>query len=153
MSGWFNQVKTDLGNVIDAITHYESEFEKAKLEVGMKGNLERLSREIPGIVAYRFAQLQEIEAILEYLNIQYRIKMRYHYRKYLEHYNKALSSRDAEKFAENEDEVVAHEDLVNEFALVRNKWIGIIKALEAKQFQISNIVKLRTSGLEDINLT
>jgi len=36
--------------------------------------------------------------------------------------------------------------------LVRNKYIGIIKALEAKQFQINNVVKLRAAGLEDISL-
>jgi hypothetical protein len=30
--------------------------------------------------------------------------------------------------------------------------MGVIKALDAKQFQINNIVKLRAAGLEDINL-
>ena len=74
------------------------------------------------------------------------------YKKYLEGYNKALSSRDAEKYADGEDDVVDQQHIVNEFALIRNKFIGLIKAIDAKQFQINNIVKLRAAGLEDVAL-
>ena len=42
--------------------------------------------------------------------------------------------------------------LINEFALLRNKFHGLAKALDAKQFQINNIVKLRVAGLEDVGL-
>jgi hypothetical protein len=118
----------------------------------MKGNLERLSREMPGIVEYRFNQLQEIEAILEHLNIELRKLRSTVFRKFTEHYNKALSSRDAEKYIDGEDEVVDFNHLINEFALLRNKFHGLVKALDAKQFQINNIVKLRVAGLEDVGL-
>jgi hypothetical protein len=63
-----------------------------------------------------------------------------------------LSSRDAEKYAEGEQDVVDMDHLVNEFALIRNKFIGITKALEAKGFQINNIVRLRAAGMDDIIL-
>jgi uncharacterized protein YfdQ (DUF2303 family) len=152
MSNWFNQVKDDLTKVIDAIEHFEAEFDAARLDTSIKGHLEKLSRDMPGIIAYRFAQLQEIEAILEFLNIEARKKQRMHYRKYLEGYNRALSSRDAEKYAEGEQDVIDMDHLVNEFALVRNKFIGITKALEAKGFQINNIVRLRAAGMDDIIL-
>ena len=107
---------------------------------------------MPGIVEHRFNQLQEIEAILEYLNIEQRRKKTKYYKKYLEGYNKALSSRDAEKYADGEDEVIDQQHIVNEFALIRNKYLGLVKALDAKQFQINNIVKLRAAGLEDVSL-
>ena len=107
---------------------------------------------MPGIVEYRFNQLQELEAILEFLNIEQRRKKTKYYKKYLEGYNKALSSRDAEKYADGEDDVVDQQHIVNEFALIRNKFIGLIKAIDAKQFQINNIVKLRAAGLEDVAL-
>lgn len=152
MAGWYNKVKDDLSNIVDAISHFEGELESAKYEPSLKGNLERNSREIPGIVAYRFGQLQEVEAILGHLNIELHKIKRAKYRKYLEHYNKALSSRDAEKFADGEQEVIDMEHLVNEFALVRNRYLGLMKGLDTKQFQLSNIVKLRTAGMEDINL-
>ena len=104
------------------------------------------------IVEYRFNQLQELEAILEYLNIEMRKIRNKHYRKYLESYNKALSSRDAEKYADGEQEVIDQQHIINEVALIRNKFMGLIKAVDAKQFQINNIVKLRAAGLEDVTL-
>ena len=70
----------------------------------------------------------------------------------MEGYNKALSSRDAEKYADGEDEVIDQQHIINEFALVRNKFLGLVKALDAKQFQINNVVKLRAAGLEDVSL-
>ncbi len=141
-----------MGEIVNAISHYEKEIDQAKFECGMKGNLEKQSRDMPGIVEHRFNQLQEVEAILEYLNTEMRKLRSNIFRKYLENYNRALSSRDAEKFVDGEDDVVNLQYLINDFSLVRNKFIGIIKALEAKQFQINNVVKLRAAGLEDISL-
>ena len=107
---------------------------------------------MPGIVEHRFNQLQEIEAILEHLNIELRKLRSQHYRKYLEHYQRQLTSRDVEKYIEGEQDVVDLTHLINEFALVRNKFHGLIKALDAKQFQLNNIIKLRAAGLEDLGL-
>ena len=152
MSVWFKAVKEDLGEILNAIDHFEAEFDEAKFEIGLKGNLERHSKELPGIVAHRFSQLQEIEAILEHLNIMERKLHRKYFRKYLTKNQQMLSSRDAEKFADGEDEVIDMAHVVNEWALIRNKWLGLMKGLEAKSYQVQNIVKLRVAGLEDINL-
>jgi hypothetical protein len=149
---WFNEVRKNISNIIPAIDYYESQLAEARLECGLKGNVERHSRDIPGIVEHRFNQLQEIEAILEYLNIELRKLRTVHYKKFLEHYNRVLSSRDAEKYVDGVDEVVDQQHIVNEFALIRNKYMGLIKALDAKQFQLNNIVKLRAAGLEDVSL-
>ena len=61
-----------------------------------------------------------------------------------------MTSRDAEKYAEAEDEVIDMETIINEVALLRNKWLGIMKGLDAKQWQMGHIVRLRTAGMEDI---
>ena len=152
MAGWYNKVKDDLANIVPAISFYEKELADARGETFLNGNLEANSKRIPGDVAYRFGQLQEVEAILEYLNIELRKIHRSKYRKYLEHYNKVLSSRDADKFAEGDQEYIDMEHLINEFALVRNKYLAIMKGLDNKSFQIYNITKLRTAGMEDISL-
>lgn len=152
MSVWYSKVTANMGEIVNAISHFEKEIDQAKYECGMKGNLEKQSRDMPGIVEHRFNQLQEVEAILEYLNTEMRKLRSKIFRKYLENYNRALSSRDAEKFVDGEDDVVNLQYVINDFSLVRNKFIGVIKALEAKQFQINNIVKLRAAGLEDITL-
>ena len=152
MSEWYRKVTADLAELPSATVHFEREIESARYECSMKGNLEKQSRDMPGVVEHRFNQLQEVEAILEFLNTEMRKTRSQLFRKFLESYNRALSSRDAEKFVDGENEVVVLQYLINDFSLVRNRFMGVIKALEAKQFQINNIVKLRAAGLEDISL-
>jgi len=152
MVKWYNTVSADFSKLPDCIDYFENQLEEARIECGMKGNIELNSSKIPGIVEHRFNQLQEIESILEFLNIQLRKIRSIHYKKYLENYQRALTSRDVGKYIDGEDEVVSMSQLVNEFALLRNKYLGLMKAIDCKQFQINNIVKLRVAGLDDAEL-
>jgi hypothetical protein len=149
---WYSKVTADLGNLPDFISHYESELVSAKGDVKVYGNVEKNIAALPGVTEYRFNQLQEVEAVLRYLEIQLRKIRRKHFQKYLEKYNRNLSSRDAEKYVDGEDEVIDYEVLINEVALLRNKWTGIIKALESKNFMLGHVVRLRTAGMEDISI-
>jgi hypothetical protein len=149
---WYSVVSQDIGRIPDAITYYEAELVPARQECKLRGNIEKAAAALPGIVELRFGQLQEIEAILEFLNIELRRTRSKHFRKYLENYQRALSSRDCERYVDNEAEVVGYEKLINEFALLRNKWLSIIKAIDQKQWQITNIVKLRVAGIEDASI-
>jgi hypothetical protein len=152
MSNWLTRVSVDISALPDFISYYDDEIIKAKQDVKVYGNLEKNIAALPGITEHRFNQLQEIEAVLNYLNIQLRKIRRKHFQKYLEAYNRALTSRDAEKYADGEDEVIEYETLINEIALLRNRWLGILKGLDAKQWQMGHIVRLRTAGMEDITL-
>jgi hypothetical protein len=127
-------------------------LDSAKKDVKIYGNVEKNIAQLPGTTEHRFNQLQEIEAVLNYLNIQLRKIRRKHFQKYLEAYNRALTSRDAEKYVDGEDEVIDYETIINEVALLRNRWLGIMKGLEAKQWQMGHIVRLRTAGMEDITI-
>ena len=147
---WYTRVSSDLNIIPDFILHYESELIEAKKDVKIYGNVEKNISSLPGITEHRFNQLQEIEAVLEFLNIQLRKIRQKHYKKYLEGYNRALSSRDAEKYSEAEDEVIDMETIINEVALLRNKWLGVMKGIESKNFMLGHVVRLRTAGMEDI---
>lgn len=149
---WYSKVTSDLSHLPDFISHYENELLSAKNDVTVYGNVEKNIAALPGITEYRFNQLQEIEAVLRYLEIQLRKIRRKHFQKYLEKYNRNLSSRDAEKYVDGEDEVIDYEVLINEVALLRNKWTGVIKALESKNFMLGHVVRLRTAGMEDISI-
>ena len=150
--GWYGQVTSDLGKIAECITFYESELDQARVECGLTGNIEKNASKVPGIVEHRFNQLQEIEAILQYMNIELRRLRSKHFKKYLENYQRALSSRDVEKYVDGESDVVDYEKIINEFALLRNKWLGITKGLDQKQWQMTNIVKLRVAGMEDASI-
>jgi hypothetical protein len=149
---WYSRVVADLGAIPDFIAHYDQELLDAKRDCKIGGVVERNIKELPGITEHRFNQLQEIEAVLNYLNIQLRRIRRRHFQKYLEGYARALTSRDAEKYVDGEDEVIDFETIINEVALLRNRWLGILKGLDTKQWQMGHIVRLRTAGMEDIQI-
>ena len=149
---WYNRVVEDLGNLPGFINYFENELQEAKYDCGVKGHLEKNIAALPGITEQRFNQLQEIEAVLNYMNIRLRQIRKQHFQKYLEGYARALTSRDAEKYVDGEDAVVDYETLINEVALLRNKWLGLMKGLESKNFMIGHIARLRTAGMEDITL-
>ena len=149
---WYSQVAADLGKIPDCMAHYDRELNDAKRDCKIGGIVENSIKLLPGITEQRFYQLQEVEAVLNLLNIQLRKIRRKHFQKYLEGYNRALSSRDAEKYVDGEDEVIDFETIINEVALLRNRWLGIMKALESKNFMLGHIVRLRAAGMEDITV-
>ena len=149
---WYSKVTAGLGAIPDFIEYYQRELESAKADCRIGGLVEKNITALPGITEHRFNQLQEIEAVLNYLNIQLRKIRRKHFQKYLEGYARMLTSRDAEKYVDGEDEVIDFETIINEVALLRNRWLGIMKGLDTKQWQMGHVVRLRTAGMEDIQV-
>ena len=149
---WYTQISSDLSVIPDFISHHDAQLYAAKVDVKISGNIERNIAALPGITERLFNQLQEVEAVLEFLNLQLRKLRRKHFQKYLEAYNRALTSRDAERYTDGEEEVVDFETLINSVAFLRNQYLGVIKGLESKNFMLGHIVRLRTSGMEDVSL-
>lgn len=152
MSHWYNAIVNDISKIPDFIQYYNGEIFAAKKDCAITGSLEKAAAALPGQTEHRFNQLQEIEAVLNLLNIQLRKIRRKHFQAYLEKYNRALSSRDAEKYTDGEQEVVDFETIINEVSLVRNQYLGIIKAFESKNFMIGHVIRLRTAGMEDVSI-
>jgi len=121
---WYSRVVGDLSLLPDFVAYYEHELDAAKKDCRIGGIVEKNITALPGITEHRFNQLQEIEA----------------------------TSRDAEKYVDGEDEVIDMETLINEIALLRNRWLGIMKGLDTKQWQMGHVVRLRTAGMEDIQV-
>ena len=147
---WYSKVVANMGLIPDFIAHYEHELDLAKRDCKIGGVIEKNISALPGITEQRFNQLQEIEAVLNYLNIQLRKIRTKHFKKFLEGYARALTSRDAEKYVDGEDEVIDMETIINEVALLRNKWLGVMKGIESKNFMLGHVVRLRTAGMEDV---
>ena len=154
MTDWLYKVKQDKANIVDCIDYYDKEYEDATSEVKLKGkgNLADESARLSGQFEYRYRQLQELEAILKYLEIQLNIERAKVYKSLLETYKRALSSADLKHYIELEDEVILLNVMVNETALARNKFLSITKAFETKGFQINNVIKLVSAGIEDVQI-
>ena len=149
---WYNRITADLSIIPDFVSHYESELIAARRDCVIGGIVEKNISALPGVTEHRFNQLQEIEAVLNFLNIQSRKIRRKHFQKYLESYARALSSRDAEKYVDGEPEVVDFDVLINDVALLRNRWLGVMKSLEQKSFMLGHVIRLRVAGMEDLSL-
>lgn len=153
VSKWYHEIASDISKLPDFFAFYEAQIEEAKFETSVKGKtIERHEAELPGIVEQRFSQLQEIEAVLELMNIRYREKRSLTFRKYLEAYQKSLTSRDAEKYVDGDPDVVSVAMLVNEIALLRNKYLALHKGLEQKAWMMGHITRLKCAGLDDASV-
>ena len=108
-----------------------------------------VSSELPGIVEYRYAQLQELEAIIDLLEKRMDKLHSEKYKHYSESYNKILSDRQIEKYVNGEDEILALHEIIILFSLLRNQYHGIMKSLEILNWQISNITKLVVAALDN----
>lgn len=150
---WYSIVSKDISRLHDAISYYNAEYISAKSECQITGTLEKISQALPGMVEHRFAQLQDIDAILNLLNIERNKIYKYEYEKYLLSYQKTLKSTEIEKFVRGEDSIAELDILINDVALIRNLFTSITKGLDTKQWQVTNITKLRVAGLDDATLS
>lgn len=151
---WYKEIvlKEDIGKIYDCVEWYESELEEARKEIQISGSLEKASSRLPGLFEHRYAQLQELEAILEFLNVENRKCRSHHYKQFKEAYNTELSDRIIEKYINGVDEVITWDKLCIAIGLIHSQMTGITKALDQKNWQIGHIVKLRTAGLEDVSI-
>lgn len=149
---WLNRISSDLAVLPDFVAEYEHRLEQHRGSAGIRGRLESQMTALPSDTEIVFNDLQLIEAVLRSLETRQRQLRSTVFRRFLEGYNRALSSRDAEKYADGDAEVVSMEHLINEIAYLRNRFLGVMKALESKNFMLSNISKLRVAGLDDASV-
>lgn len=152
MAYWHNIIKKNPAKIIEFIDHFEKELDQARIDVKIKGSLEKVAAELPGIFEQRFGQLQEVESTLQMLDVKLKKLRSEKFKMFLEKYQRALSSSDAWKYVDGVTEVADMCDLINEVAYVRNQFLGITKALEQKSFMLGHVVGLRKVGIEDATL-
>lgn len=152
MKPWHWVIKADKNKLIDMIEYFDKELEEARKEIKQVGIIENIAAKLPSYHENRFGQLQQVESVMEVLEIEMRQLEAEKFKHFLEHYRRQLSSSDCKKYVDGDKEVVELAELINEVAYIRNQYVGIIKALEMKAFQINNIVKLRTAGIQDTRI-
>lgn len=155
MAGWYDKITADpddLTPLVDCFAYFEKQLTEAREELDVVGRIEIMAKKLPGMAEYRFNQLQELEAILKYLQIRMDKVRGQRYRFYMEKYDRELKSSDADKFAAGDDQVIDLALMINHVALLRNKFLGVSKGIEYLHFQIGNVIKLRIAGIEDATL-
>lgn len=150
---WYRKISADpndLSPIPDAVEWFQEEYEEARKELQIKGQrIDAVAATIPGLIEYRFAQLQELETILKYLEEIEKRKLVEKTKWIMENYPRAISETVAKQYAQAEQEVFDIACVKFEVATVRNNFLALFKGIEAMHYQIKNIVDLRKAGLDD----
>jgi len=154
MAEWYVRISRadNFDEIPDFWDYYQQEFEKARDDAALFGSIEQASQKLPGQTLKCWVQLQDIESVLEYLNIQRRRLVIGKMKHFMTAVDQKSNRIEATKWSEGDPEVVNLDIVINDIALLRNKWLGLHQALQGKSFSINNIVKLRVAGLEDEQL-
>lgn len=139
--------------IITAYDWFDEQYEDGRKDLIVKGRkIEDVAKTIPGIVEFRYGQLQEIEAILSFLERR-EDEMRGIKRKhYTEHYARTLNATQVERYSDSDPDVLQFRALRELMSLVRNRFLGLTKGYEYMHYQIRNIVELRKAQIEDSTL-
>ena len=151
MMSWLHDIQNDQSKIVECINHYTNKYNdhRKNLKFSTK-SIEKNSAELPGIIEEVHSDLQDLESVVEYINIELKKIRSSKFKQFLEHYQRALSSRDAEKYIDAEEDVVAWANILNEIALIRNKYLSLLKGFDQKGWMVGHITKLRCAGFEDI---
>lgn len=153
MTSWYSRIVRDLAHAPDAIEWFDKELDEASRELDCRNKrIEEVAKRLPGMVEYRYRQLSELSAIVEHLTLLEDKAKGAARKQYLEHYNRALTERQVERYAEVDEEVLLLRELRIQFTMMRDKFDGLMKAYEFLHFQLSNITRLRAGGIEDATL-
>lgn len=149
---YFQAIKKDESTLPKVLDYFNNEYEDARKEVDIKGSLTECVSKISSRYEYRVSQLQEIEAILKHFEIKLSQRKSSLYQKFLENYNRNLSSTDIKIYIEGQPEIVAIQQIINEIALIRNKYLGLTKGFETANYQLSNLSRLYASGVDGVQI-
>lgn len=149
---YFQAIKKDESTLPKVLDYFNNEYEDARKEVDIKGSLTECVSKISSRYEYRVSQLQEIEAILKHFEIKLSQRKSSLYQKFLENYNRSLSSTDIKIYIEGQPEIVAIQQIINEIALIRNKYLGLTKGFETANYQLSNLSRLYASGVDGVQI-
>lgn len=144
--------ENNLDEIPDAILYYNLQLEESRKDLDIKGSVMKMASMMPGIIEYRFSQLQELEAICQYIEIVKNKAFSMAFKSYFEGYNKTMTSRDAEKYANGDDTVIELAIILNSITVIRDKYLGLTKALESKHYQLTNIIKMKAAGIDDFEV-
>jgi hypothetical protein len=155
MTSWYRRVTLAQNDTVllEACAYFEREHATAVTEIDLgvlRGRqVVELQKQVPGIVGYRYGQLEELNDIVGYLDIRDTELRGQRRRHYLEHYERTLNPTTVEKYVEADAAVIALQLLRSQVLHVRNKYTALFKQLEMLHFSLISLAKTWAAGVED----
>lgn len=139
-----------LEKIFDVLPKYEKQVEDAAPIFKIEGmRLEEVIRTLPHYQSSYDQSYQEMKALDEWVaNVKDKLTARY-WKKYIEGYPKALSTRDVQAYIAGEKEIVEINQIAIEVTLVKNKLLSIVEALKQLGWMVGHVTKLRVAELQE----
>lgn len=139
-----------LNNIVGLLVKYEESIERAEPIFQLESRrIEEIARTLPHYQSSYDQQLQEIKGLEDWLNNIKEKKVARFWKKYNEHYSRALSTRDIQAYIAGEQEIVDLNQIIIEVTLLKSKFASIVEALKQMGWMLGHITKLRISEMED----
>ena len=143
MKRWYVKVCKDLDEVNNMIDYYQAEIETALEDFDKRKSTYQESLNISSEYSHRLVQLQDVEAVLRYLENKEKEVTSSIYTNMLDNSKKRMGVKEVEKYVDTDASVIAIRQLVNSVTLLRGQVLSITKGIETKTFQLHNQTKLK----------
>lgn len=142
-----------LHEIIPLLPKYEEKVKAAEPIFKLEGRkLEEIIRTVPHYQASYDQSYQELKALEEWVNNIKEKKVGKLWKKYLEGYQRALSTRDIQSYIASEKDIVELNQIIIEVTLLKNHMLSIVEAIKNLGWMTSHITKLRVAEMQDVIL-
>lgn len=149
---WYVEVKKDNSKLTNALNNFNDRYNEILPMVKIQGRLSEQEAQLGYLVSIVHGDWSQLVAIHEHFDILLKKTRSDLYKKYLETYARQLSSNDVKNYIDGDNTVMGFQSIINEIVLVQNKYEGLSKGLESKNFQLNNITKIKSMGLDLVEM-
>jgi len=162
---WFRTVVSDFKNVDDSrsvdlvdniVDYYLFEIETGYKEITNRGNLAMLVQQSSGLHAYYNAMANDIVQVRLWLEMKSEHATAAKYKWFMQSpeaakkYGKGLKVTDIRNYIKCEDDMVAYDMIIREISDIQHQMESIVENLEIRGMSLSQVVKLKVAGIEDV---
>ena len=136
--------------IIPLLPKYEEKIAAAESIFKLEGRrLEEIARTFPHYRVNYDQSYQELKALEEWVNNIKEKKVGKLWKKYLEGYQRTLTSRDIQAYIASEKEVVEINQIIMEVSLLKNHCLSIVEAIKNMGWMLGHVTKLRVAEMQD----
>ena len=152
---FYNAVRDDVSVITDAIEYYGDVVEDGAKHLTLKGNLESMVAETPGLAYFYRGVRTDAQQIRRWLETDMTAKKADKF-KYFHHDPEAkkkwgvLKPTEITKYVEADEEVQDLADLIREMAEVEHRLEDLMEGFEERRLALSRIVDIRRDNLKEV---
>ncbi len=148
-----DNTSSDYSKIVDILPRYEALIGEAEPIFQIEGKrLEEVMRTLPHYQSRYDQAYQDMKALEEWIGtVRDRITSRL-WKKYNEHYSRALSTKDIQSYIAGEKDILEINQVVTEVSLIKNNLFAIVEALKQMGWMLGHVTKLRVAELQDATL-